>query len=595
MSDKTNPERGERRTLPALALTRAGGNTKPAPPEVYLLADHLDTVLAAAEDIVTARLTWNSARRADQLAISHEKHSNRDDVEEIRKLENTIIIRVLKSRERAEDVARADKRFRQLAKLYVAGTAVLLDAVEECGDSTEIDFATADTVTAYLRSRGLVDPDAPAPAIGEDLEVGEDFLIAKRIAAGPLMDLAAALLDALELHYDLFLDEDELAMAPQINRFDHDDAFAVPTSEVIADVDTTLDAAINEVREDVATQADTSLDAGLWARLNSENAVVLPEIMPPEPEPLVTVSKSKAQPDVDLSANTQNDDSEGDAPATDEISVMSEDTGDDADVEHSAKTDQVGVRTDSADISEEDDIPTDVIGFKSSKESAASEDAGHTKAETKPEDQPDTISPVDEKSDRDGTTDVDETDTVDPARQHEARDGDADSELDQDEDEISTVVVPKAATEAINDDSVELDTADPDTADKAKSADSDNSDAAQKAANDAPRDEDAVIIKADNDDELEKDAPEARSETALDKDAGPIDAQESNNGATPEGDDHKERYDAEASHSAETDTPGDVAAKTGDTKDVAADADGTKTNKKKKSKSLLGRLSLLKS
>ena len=91
MSDKINPDRSAGRTLPALALTRAGGNTKPAPASVYLLADHLDTVLAAAEDIVNARLTWNSARRADQLKISQEKHSFRDDIEEIRKLENTII------------------------------------------------------------------------------------------------------------------------------------------------------------------------------------------------------------------------------------------------------------------------------------------------------------------------------------------------------------------------------------------------------------------------------------------------------------------------------------------------------------------------
>lgn len=266
MSNEFNPGPGKVRQEPALALTRSAGHPKPAHASVYLLADHLDTVLAACEDISNAHLTWNSARQAGSLEVAAEKHDTRDAIEEIRKLENTVIMRVLKSRERAEEVARADKRFRQLAKLYVAGTAVLIDAVEDCGDSTDADFAAGDSIPAYLRSRGLVDPEAPAPAIGEDLSVGEDFLIAKRIATGPLMDLAAALLDALELHYDLFLDDDELSMPPQVDRADAIDDRDDSTSVDAGPADD-LSAAIDDVRQEAARQRD-DLTADLWSRLD---------------------------------------------------------------------------------------------------------------------------------------------------------------------------------------------------------------------------------------------------------------------------------------------------------------------------------------
>ena len=36
--------------------------------------------------------------------------------------------------------------------------------------------------------------------------IGEDFLLVRRIRLGTLMDLLAAFLDALELHYELFAD-----------------------------------------------------------------------------------------------------------------------------------------------------------------------------------------------------------------------------------------------------------------------------------------------------------------------------------------------------------------------------------------------------
>lgn len=336
MSDKFNPDHFKGRSLPTLPLTRAGGNDKPAPASVYLLADHLDTVLAAGEDIMSARLTWNRTYRGTTLDIAADKHSVRDDIENIRKLENTIIMRVLKSRERAEDVARNDKRFRALAKLYTAGTAVLADAANECGDSTEIDFATADTVSSYLRSRGLIDPEAPALAADGDIEIGEDFLIAKRIAAGSLMDLAATLLDALELHYDLFLDEDELAMTPQVDRFEDLDATEEATesaSNAPAPVNDELQAAINEVRQDTADPKD------LWTRLSAAAAA---------------------------SIAARNKQDEATEETTSDLETLSEATSAGAD----SSDEQTGKDEAPSEPVSEDDVPTEIMAMSSSSSDA---------------------------------------------------------------------------------------------------------------------------------------------------------------------------------------------------------------------------------
>ena len=104
--------------------------------------------------------------------------------------------------------------FRSIAKLFVSGTAILMDAVEECGDATQADFETGDSLIAYIRGRGLIAPDAAFVSKAESLTIDDSFLVAKRIALGPLLDMSAAFLDALETHYELFLEEPEELAAP---------------------------------------------------------------------------------------------------------------------------------------------------------------------------------------------------------------------------------------------------------------------------------------------------------------------------------------------------------------------------------------------
>ncbi|MBA2127471.1 hypothetical protein DLM45_14750 [Hyphomicrobium methylovorum] len=196
-----------------------------APLSVYLLADHLDAILAAGEDIV--------ARGHDWRALAEKKSDPADFVvrqraiaEEVRGLELVLVARVLKARDHARSLAEIDDRFRPVGSLFASGTALLLDAVEESGDARSEDFETGDDIVSYVRSRGLIAPDAPAVREAAQLTIDDSFLIAKRVALGPLLDMAAAFLDALDVQYTLFVEDDPL-QAGQL-RIEPDDIDRAP-------------------------------------------------------------------------------------------------------------------------------------------------------------------------------------------------------------------------------------------------------------------------------------------------------------------------------------------------------------------------------
>jgi hypothetical protein len=177
------------------------------PPNVYLLADNLDAALAAAEDIMKAKLVWETGDARDGTNIARERAEQRKVLETVRMYEQMLVARVLKSRERSEEIAKHDPRFGAVARLYNAGTAMLIEAVGEFGDTTSLDFETGGGAMSYLRSRGLLAGDISGPAEGQTFAFTEDFLVAHRIRLGTLMDLVAMYLDTLETHYDLFSDD----------------------------------------------------------------------------------------------------------------------------------------------------------------------------------------------------------------------------------------------------------------------------------------------------------------------------------------------------------------------------------------------------
>lgn len=178
-----------------------------APLPVYMLADHLDGVLAAGEDLVTCGADWRSLAEYPGLPEVFAS-SQRAIAEDVRGYELILIAHTIKAREHARTLSQTDKRFAPVSDLFASATAILMDAVTECGDATDDDFDTGDGLVAYVRSRGLIAPDAANVAHSAQLTIDDSFLVAKRLALGPLLDMSAAFLDALDLQYELFVEEE---------------------------------------------------------------------------------------------------------------------------------------------------------------------------------------------------------------------------------------------------------------------------------------------------------------------------------------------------------------------------------------------------
>jgi hypothetical protein len=185
-----------------------------APLSVYLLADHLDGALAAGEDLIARGHDWRALAEKPGDPVEFAT-SQRKIAEDVRSFELMLIARVLKARTHALSLAEVDDRFRAVGNLFASGTSALLDAVTECGDARAEDFETGDDIVSYVRSRGLIAPDAPAVRTAADLTIDDNFLVAKRIALGPLLDMASAFLDALDSQYELFV-ETEPERVPRI-------------------------------------------------------------------------------------------------------------------------------------------------------------------------------------------------------------------------------------------------------------------------------------------------------------------------------------------------------------------------------------------
>ncbi len=180
------------------------------PAVAYQLADHLDAALAAAEDLAEAGRQWVPAHAHEGFELAAQLAAERQVIDHVRMFEAVLVGRVLKARKRAQALVREAGDFSGMTRLFVGGTAPLVDAVEELGDSTRKDFETADCTMAYLRSRGVIDAEAADLSEDRAISLGDTaFLVVGRIALGPLSEMIIAFLDALESHYDLYPDDEE--------------------------------------------------------------------------------------------------------------------------------------------------------------------------------------------------------------------------------------------------------------------------------------------------------------------------------------------------------------------------------------------------
>ena len=172
-------------------------------PSLYLLSDHLDAALARGEELLAQELSLDTPDAASLRDWLRQTRDLNGFVASIRTLEYAITARLLQARKRAEDLKRGDGRLKPLVTLFVGGTAPLADAAAELGVSDARAFDDADAVLAFLRSRGLLAPDAAGLELVARLGVEEDYLVAGRIRLGTLLDLAATFLDTLDRLYDL--------------------------------------------------------------------------------------------------------------------------------------------------------------------------------------------------------------------------------------------------------------------------------------------------------------------------------------------------------------------------------------------------------
>ncbi len=177
-------------------------------PSIYLLSDHLDAALAMGEDLLTEKVTLDaSARQTSASSLRSWMRQSRDlgdFLATVRTLEYAMTARLLQARKRAEELKRSETRLKPLIALFVAGTIPLADAAAELGNTDARDFDAADAALTFLRSRGLIAPDAAGLDGLRALAISEDYQIAGRIRLGTLLDLVATFLDTLDLLFDLY-------------------------------------------------------------------------------------------------------------------------------------------------------------------------------------------------------------------------------------------------------------------------------------------------------------------------------------------------------------------------------------------------------
>jgi hypothetical protein len=186
-----------------------------AHPSIYLLTDHLDAALAMGEDLLTEKVGLDKPAGASPLRDW--MRQNRDlnhFLTTVRTLEYALTARLLQARKRAEELRRGESRLKPLIALFVAGTAQLVDAAAELGDTEARDFDAIDSGMSFLRLRGLIAPDAAGLDGLSRLAVTEDYLVAGRIRLGTLLDLVATFLDTLDVLFDLYAERAEAGETP---------------------------------------------------------------------------------------------------------------------------------------------------------------------------------------------------------------------------------------------------------------------------------------------------------------------------------------------------------------------------------------------
>lgn len=173
------------------------------PPGVTLLADHLDTALAAGEDLLGCRL--DARADLDERDAASAPEAMDRFVARAMQLEASLLLRVLQVRRLSGEISRTDSTLKSIGGLFRAQTdllQVLIDSRSRGSDA--IALARAGDGHAYLRSRGLLAPEAAAPSPYEAVVVSEAFRVGGVVPLGGLLDLVSGFLDFIDARYGLY-------------------------------------------------------------------------------------------------------------------------------------------------------------------------------------------------------------------------------------------------------------------------------------------------------------------------------------------------------------------------------------------------------
>lgn len=178
------------------------GTNPDCPGGIQLLADHLDTALAVGEDLLA--LVLPPRADLDEADPETAPEAIGKFVKRLSELEIALLVRVLQARRRAGEIGRSDAMLKPAASLFQAQTALLVDLIESTDRQQSGGLGGGGDELAYLRSRGLLAPEAAAPSPYESIAVSEDFRIGGIVALGTMLDLVSALLDLLDTRFGLY-------------------------------------------------------------------------------------------------------------------------------------------------------------------------------------------------------------------------------------------------------------------------------------------------------------------------------------------------------------------------------------------------------
>jgi hypothetical protein len=171
---------------------------------VRIVADHLDAVLAAGEDLLGMRLPpaadcTGSDGVAGERLVQFAAGAARQEA--------AIIAHVLQARRRVSELSRLPEPLRTIARLFEANTAGLLELILRRDQRALERFATGGDPVEYLRLRGAIAADRASQSRFAELAIDETFLLGGAVPVGPLLDLVAKFLDLLDEQFRLYPDE----------------------------------------------------------------------------------------------------------------------------------------------------------------------------------------------------------------------------------------------------------------------------------------------------------------------------------------------------------------------------------------------------